>query len=183
MAKSSIDRLSAELRQKLNELLSRPEATQQEVTEALNEAAGETVVSKSAVNRYAQRMRKLADRNRQAREVVRECLAEIGPEGQNEIGEMLIHRLRNFAFDLMGTIDEQKADSPEAIERAAKLTGQLSRALRDLESAATANAERRRKLQAEVEAAAADVERTARKGGISDETAAELRRRILGIAE
>ena len=183
MAKSSIERLAPEIRQKLHELLSRPDVTQQEVTAALNAAAGETIVSKSAVNRYAIKMRKIADKNRQAREVVEAYLAQAGPDAQNKMGEVLIHRLRDVAFDLTMELEDLDLDSPEDIEKLTKLLSQISRALRDMESAATANAERRRKIREQVEAAAADVERTARKGGISDETAAELRKRILGIAE
>ncbi|MCY4373678.1 MAG: DUF3486 family protein [Spirochaetaceae bacterium] len=182
MAKSSIDRLSPELRQKLHELLAHPEVTQQEVAEALNQAAGETVVSKSAVNRYAVKMRKISERNRQAREVAELYLEQAGPDAQNRIGEVVIHQVRQLAFDLMLAMEDLTPDSPEAIEQIAKLISQLSRSARDMESAATANAERRRKLQEDVAAAAADVERTASAGGLSKETVAELRRRILGIA-
>ena len=134
MAKSSIDRLSAELKAKLHELLSRPNVTQQEVTEALNEAAGAPVVSKSAVNRYAVRMRKWADRNRQTREVVQAWLEQAGPDAQNQIGEVLIHQLRDVALDVMLTLQDLNPDSPEAIEKITKLISQLSRAVRDLET-------------------------------------------------
>lgn len=75
--KSSIDRLPPELREKLIELLQNPAVTQKEVVELINGEAGETVVSKSSVNRYKLRMDKFAAKNRQARDKVKSHEADV----------------------------------------------------------------------------------------------------------
>jgi hypothetical protein len=67
--KSSIDKLPKNLREKLLEMLADPACTQAWIVEAINDEAGEAVLSKSGVNRYALRMKKFAEKNRQAREV------------------------------------------------------------------------------------------------------------------
>jgi hypothetical protein len=67
--KSSVEKLPKNLREKLLEMLNDPACTQAWIAEAINDEAGEAVLSKSGVNRYAQRMKKFAEKNRQAREV------------------------------------------------------------------------------------------------------------------
>ena len=180
---SSIDRLSPELRAKIHELLARPDVTQQEITDALNaQGAG---VSKSAVNRYAVRFREWTERNRQAREAVEAYLEGVGPDAQNKMGEAVLQMLRSVSVDLMAAMRDLDPDeSPETVERVAKLVSQVARAVRDMESAASANAERRRKLLAELAAAAAKVEeRLQEAGGTSAETIASIRRDILGVGD
>jgi hypothetical protein len=49
--KSSIDKLSKKLREKLLEMLNDPACTQAWIVEVINGEAGEAVVSKSGVNR------------------------------------------------------------------------------------------------------------------------------------
>ena len=67
--KSAVDKLPEPLRKRLIELLNRPDVTQLEIVDAINAEAGEPLISKSSLNRYAQRMKKFAEKNRQAREV------------------------------------------------------------------------------------------------------------------
>ncbi len=188
---SSIDRLAPELRQRLHELLDRPGVTQQQIADALNAEAGETVTSKSAVNRYAVHMRKFAERNRAATQAVKAYLAHCGAEGQQELSEVLVHQLRTIAFDAVAMMqnlhDQAENDDPsdqaETAERMGKLLAQAARSLRDIEMAADRSIERRRKLKAEIaqEAAEAGVAE-ARAAGISDATIDAIRKRILGVA-
>ena len=100
------------------------------------------------------------------------------------MGEAVLQMLRSVSVDLMAAMqDMDPEESPETVERVAKLVGQIARAVRDMESAASANAERRRKLQAELEQAAAKVEqRLQDAGGASAETIGDIRRDILGVA-
>ena len=67
--KSAVDRLPEALRNKLIDMLHNPAVTQKEIVDAINEEAGEPLLSRSSINRYAQRMKKFAEKNRQAREV------------------------------------------------------------------------------------------------------------------
>jgi DNA-binding transcriptional regulator WhiA len=64
--KSSVEKLPKNLREKLLEMLNDPACTQAWIAEAINDEAGEAVLSKSGVNRCAQRMKKFAEKNRQA---------------------------------------------------------------------------------------------------------------------
>jgi DNA-binding transcriptional regulator WhiA len=64
--KSSVEKLPKNLREKLLEMLNDPACTQAWIVEAINGEAGEAVLSKSGVNRYALRMKKFAEKNRQA---------------------------------------------------------------------------------------------------------------------
>jgi hypothetical protein len=63
--KSAVDRLPEVLRKKLLEMLQDPAVTQAEIVDAINAEAGETLLSRSSMNRYAQRMKRFAEKNRQ----------------------------------------------------------------------------------------------------------------------
>jgi DNA-binding transcriptional regulator WhiA len=62
--KSAVDRLPEKLRNKLLEMLHNPAVTQEEIADAINGEAGEPLVSRSSVNRYARRIKKFAEKNR-----------------------------------------------------------------------------------------------------------------------
>lgn len=181
--KSSIDRLDPELRSTLIELLNDPNVTQQEIADTINDAAGEKVVSKSAVNRYALKMRQFTERNRQARELADAYLEKYGEEKQNQLGKVINHQLRLVVFDLMLNLQElQDGDPKERIPALANLINKVARGVRDLEQAAHTNAERERKIKQEVAAAAEDVAKTAKTAGVSPETVSFIKNRILGIS-
>lgn len=181
--KSSIDRLDPELRSTLIELLNDPNVTQQEIADTINDAAGEKVVSKSAVNRYALKMRQFTERNRQARELADAYLEKYGEEKQNQLGKVINHQLRLVVFDLMLNLQElQDGDPEERIPALANLINKVARGVRDLEQAAHTNAERERKIKQEVAAAAEDVAKTAKTAGVSPETVSFIKNRILGIS-
>lgn len=179
---STIDLLSPELRTRLQELLATPGVTQQQVAATINAEAGGTVVSKSAVNRYHVAMKRFAAKNRQAREVAQAYLAHCGPEGQQQLSEVLVHLLRTITFDLMMEMQEiqnQDLDDPERIQRIAELLSRLSRSVRETEQAADRSTERRRRLLQE---AAAQAGSAAQEAGISQSTVDTIRERILGLA-
>ena len=182
--KSSIDQLSDELRGKLIELLNRPEVTQQEITDTINEAAGEKVVSKSAVNRYAMKMREFTERNRQAREVAELYLRQQGEQRQNVLGKMLNEMLRTISFDLIVELPNMADQDPQ--EKIALVTGlmsKMSRAMRDLEQAAKINAEREQAIREEaLQDAVKRVEQSASKIGVTQKKLAIIKREVLGLS-
>lgn len=183
---SRIDLLAPDLRERLQTLLATPGITHQQVADAINEQAGQVVVSKSGVNRYAVGMRRFAERNRQARELVTAYLAHVGPEGQEEMSQVMVHQLRTIIYDLMleiQTLQEGEAEDPERIRRIAELVSRVSRSLRETEAAADRSAERRRQVRAEVAAAAAaEATAAAKEAGLSRETVDAIKERILGVA-
>lgn len=184
MPKSSIDLLSQELRDRLNALLARPEVTQQEITDAINAAAGETVVSKSAVNRYAVKMKRFGERARQIKEATAAYM-EMAGSGHADVSETIIHQLRIALYDLASAMDsssDEDEDGPKEIAQRIQAVTQASRGMRDLESAAKAIDERRRRLKAELAAAAENIQETARSAGLSDETAKAIGEQVLGVS-
>ena len=92
--KSAVDKLPEPLRKRLIELLNRPDVTQLEIVDAINEEAGEPLISKSSLNRYAQRMKKFAEKNRQAREVAEAYLEKYGSDTRNKLGKVVNEQRR-----------------------------------------------------------------------------------------
>lgn len=108
--KSCVDRLSPELREKLLELLNNPAVTQAEIVDAINAEAGEPLISKSSLNRYAQRMKKFAEKNRQAREVADAYLEKSANDTRNKLGKVVNEQIRLVAFDLIAELEDAKED-------------------------------------------------------------------------
>ena len=176
--KSAIDRLPDELRRRLIELLQDPAVTQLAITDIINAEAGEQVVSKSSVNRYAQRMERFSIKNRQAREVAEVFLAQQGVDSGNILGKVLNEQLRMLAYDLIGEIEDMK-ENPDAkvdSKALAEVILKVSRGLKELEQAEKLNAERAEEIRkATLEAAAAIAETTARSEGITDATITQIK--------
>ncbi len=182
--RSSIEKLDPDLRKRLVELLADPNVTQQAVADVINAEAGERVVSKSAVNRYAKKMARFAERNKQAREVADLYLEKYGEERQNKLGKIINEQVRMVAFDLLINLEEIKEDetNPEHLADLAFIIQKVSRSIKDLEQAATVNAEREKAIRhdALVEAAAA-AEETAKASGLSADAVERIKRQILGL--
>ena len=106
--KSAVDKLPEPLRKRLIELLNRPDVTQLEIVDAINAEAGEPLISKSSLNRYALRMKKFAEKNRQAREVAEAYLEKYGSDTRNKLGKVVNEQIRLVAFDLICELEELK---------------------------------------------------------------------------
>ena len=180
--KSAVDRLPEKLRNKLLEMLHNPAVTQAEITDAINEEAGEPLVSRSSVNRYAQKMKKFAEKNRQAKEVADTYIEKYGAESRNKLGRVVNEQIRLAAFDLMSEIEELK-NSPEFNALGiTEILYKVSRSLRELEQAEKLNAERSEAIRKATLAEAAEiVERNARSGGLTAETVEKIKKQILGL--
>ncbi|MDR3173007.1 MAG: DUF3486 family protein [Treponema sp.] len=180
--KSAVDRLPENLRTKLLEMLHNPAVTQAEIVDAINAEAGEQLLSKSSMNRYAQKMKKFAEKNRQAKEVADAYLEKYGADSRNKLGKVVNEQIRLAAFDLMSEIEEIK-DSPEF--NALGLTEilyKVSRSLRELEQAEKLNAERTENIRKAALAEAADiVEQNAKSDGLTSETVEKIKKQILGL--
>lgn len=180
--KSSIDKLPSALREKLREMLCDPACTQAWIVEAINEEAGDAVISKSGVNRYAQRMKKFAEKNRQAREVAEMYLEKCGADTRNKLGKVLNEQIRGVAFDLMWEIEEQQKAGETKPEVLTDILHKLSKSLAELERAEKLNAERTEEIRKAALAEAADiVSREAKTAGLDDAALDIIKRKILGI--
>ena len=181
--KSSVDRLSKKLRERLIELLQNPAVTQLEVVELVNAEAGKPVVSKSSVNRYKQKLDKFAQKSREAREVADAYIEKYGAGSRNKLGKVANEYIRLMVFDLITELEELKeaggAIKPETVT---DIIYKVSRAIKDLEQAEKLNAERSEEIRTEALAeAAALVEETGKQNGLTAQTIEKLKKDILGL--
>jgi hypothetical protein len=182
--KSAVDRLPEKLRNKLIEMLQNPAVTQAEVADAINEEAGEPLVSTSSVNRYAQRMKKFAEKNRQAKEVADAYIEKFGADNRNKIGKVLNEQIRLAAFDLLGELEDMKEDKDKKvdIELISGILHRLSKSLFELERAEKLNAERTETIRKATLAEAAEiVETAAEANGLTAKGADKIKKLILGL--
>jgi hypothetical protein len=84
--KSAVDRLPENLRTRLREMLQDPAVTQAEIVDAINAESGESLLSRSSMNRYAQRMKRFAEKNRQAKEIADAYIDKYGTDNRVKRG-------------------------------------------------------------------------------------------------
>lgn len=182
--RSNVDKLPQELRVKLHELLQDPNITRQAVADIINSEAGVELVSTSGVNRYAAKMSRFADKNRQARQVADAYLERVGGDTRNQLGKVVNEQIRLMAFDLITEVEELKEAGSKDIshEVIIDLIFKVSKGLKELEQAEKLNAERSQEIRKSALADAAQaVEQTAKSNGLSAETVDRIKRQILGL--
>ena len=180
--KSAVDRLPENLRAKLLEMLQNPAVTQAEIVDAINAEAGEQLLSRSSMNRYAQRMKKFAEKNRQAKEIADAYIDKYGTDNRVKLGKVVNEQIRLAVFDLIGEIEEIREDPDIKTPQIADMLYKLSRGLKELEAAEKLNAERTESIRKAALAEAAEaVEQTAESIGLTAETVEIIKKRILGL--
>ncbi len=182
---SSIDRLPPDILERLHALLRDPRISQTQTVAEINailerEGAGQRI-SRSALNRYAQKMNAVGERLQQSRQVAEMWIAKLGAAPQGEVGKLVNEILRTLAFDL--TLTLQSGEITEARAPAvAKMLKEMSIAMERLEKAASENVKRTEEIRRQAAEEAAEVaEKVARQGGLSADSVQELRRAILGV--
>jgi len=180
--KSTIDKLPKKLRDKLTEMLQDPAVTQAEIVDAINAEAGEPLISKSSMNRYAQKMKHFTEKNRQAKEIADAYIEKYGSENRQNLGKVINQQMRVAIFDLMGEFEEILADPETKSVEAADILYKISRGLKELEQAEKLNAERTQHIRQEALADAAEVvEKEAKSAGLDEKALEIIKRKILGI--
>jgi len=180
--KSAVDKLPKKLRSKLIEMLNDPAVTQAEIVDAINAEAGEPLISKSSMNRYAQKMKHFAEKNRQAKEITDAYIDKYGNENRQTLGKVINEQMRVAIFDLMGEFDEIRADGETKAVEAADMLYKISRGLKELEQAEKLNIESTDRIRKEALADAAEIVRKeAESAGLSKTKAEEIQRKIIGI--
>lgn len=181
--KSSIDRLNCELREKLIELLQNPAVTQAQVVELINSEAGESVVSKSAVNRYKQKLDRFAVKHREARDVADSYIEKYGADSRNKLGKVANEYIRLMVFDLMTDLEELKESGGDIkLEAVSDILYKVSRSLKDLEQADKINAERTDEIRKDIlKETAVKVETVCKKKGVSEESMKAIASEVFGI--
>ena len=182
--KSAIDKLPEPLRKRLIELLNRPDVTQLEIVDVINAEAGEPLISKSSLNRYAVRMKKFAEKNRQAREVAEAYLEKYGSDTRNRLGKVVNEQVRLVAFDLISELEELKEESEVDPKLMTEVIFKVARGLKDLEQAEKLNAEREDEIRKAVLAeAAAKIDAVCKEQGVSTKKKEIIMRELFGISQ
>lgn len=181
---SSIDRLPADLLEKLQELLRDPRVTQLEATARINEileAEGmEERVSKSAVNRYDLSMRQAGEKLQQSREIAKMWIGKLGAAPQGQVGNLVNEVLRTLAFDLSLKLQEAELNEDSIPDVIHNLKA-LALAVQRLEASATLNVKREKEIRDQTLEAAAEAVSRAVGDGQKTVTADELRAEILKV--
>ena len=180
--KSAVDKLPKQLRDKLLAMLADPACTQAEIVEAINNEAGDTVLSASSMNRYAQKMRQFTEKNRQAREVAEAYIERCGGDSRNKMGKVINEQIRLAAYDLMLEIDEIKRDPDINATALTDILLKVSKSLREIEQAEKLNAERTDEIRKATIAEVVEIVKAeAKSAGFSDVNFEKIKRELLGI--
>ena len=159
-----------------------PAITQMEIVDAINAEAGETLLSRSSMNRYARRMKRFAEKNRQAKEIADAYIDKYGTDNRVKLGKAVNEQLRLAVFDLIGEIEGVRDDPEIKTPQIADMLYKQSRGLKELEAAEKLNAERTESIRRAALAEAAEaVEQTAVSNGLTGETVEIIKKRILGL--
>lgn len=183
---STIDRLPEDILRQLQQLLQDPRVTQLDATAKINEVleadGHEERVTKSSVNRYAVKMKEVGDKLRQSREVAQMYIAQVGAAPQGQTGLLINEMLRSMAFDLTLKIQDADIADPETLSATIDQVKALALAVQRLEQSATINVKREAEIRKQALIDAADTAVVeAKKGGLSDDAADQIRLKILGI--
>jgi hypothetical protein len=185
--KSSIKTLPGDLKKAVDRYLREDRATQRHILGVINaelDRRGAGPVSRSALSRYARQMASQGLRIRQTREIAAAWVGELGEMPEGDIGRLLTEMVRTLAFDTASAITDSDAPAPPAALMA------LSRAVRDLEHAASLSDRRLREIredlaQVAAERAVAAAGEAATEAGFALSPAAlkRIREQIYGIVE
>lgn len=183
---SSIEQLPPDILEQLQALLRDPRVSQLETTARINaileEHGHSERVSKSSVNRYAQRMAEVGERLRQSRQVAEMWIAKLGAQPQGQVGHLVNEILRTLAFDLSMTMQQGEID-PDSAPEVAKMLKNMAIAMERLERAASENVKREQEIrEQERQDAAEKAAKIATRGGMSRDTVEAIKASILGVS-
>lgn len=176
---SSITALPEEVRRYLERALTERNFSGYEALEALMRDQGYTI-SKSAIHRYGQKIERRFAAIKASTEAAR-MLTEGAPDDQDALSGAVIALVNTEIFESIIAIQEANDEELSAADR----LGMMSSAAKNIATLARASIAQKQ-FKSAVQAKAAEVadkaERLAKKGGLSADTVAEIRRSILGIA-
>lgn len=173
--KSTIEKLPQDILESLQELLRDPRVNQLDATAKINailETQGAEPVSKSAVNRYAQKMAQVGKRIQESREMAQMWIGKLGSAPQGEVGKMLNETIHALALETTIKMagNEEDMVSP-------KVLAQLALAVQRLEASATLNVKRDEEIKrqaAEELAQQAEKQAKTQNGSITPEQLREI---------
>ena len=147
-----------------------------ELTAWLNQQGFE--ISRSAVHRYGQKVERRFASIKASTEAAR-LIAESASDESDTRSEALMAMVQTELFEAMLEIGEM--EDLTAVDRFS-MVAKASKNIATLTSASTRLKEYQAKTRAKAQAAADEVAKAVKKGGLSDDTAEQIRKQILGIA-
>ena len=184
--KSKVELLPEEIRAAIGALIRSGDMMQKDILAAVNEMIDEAglpadaKISRTSFNRYAQKMESRGARIREAREVAEVWTTKLGDAPVSEVGKLLQEFVRTMAFETsMHMMDEADANQEPVPPKA---LNQLALVVQRIEQASMTSHKVEKEIRkAFAEQAADEAESIVKKAGISAETAADIKKRILGI--
>lgn len=176
--RSNIDGLPEDVRRWLERALAENNFSGYQALEEMMRERGYSI-SKSAIHRYGQKIERRFAAIKASTEAAR-FLTEGAADDQDARSEAVIALVQTELFESIVNLQEADDEGLSPEDR----IGLLSSAAKNIATLARASVNQKRfrlEVQARVEAAASAAEKIAKKGGLSPEAAAEIRKSILGI--
>lgn len=186
--KSKIQQLPDDIRSQLSAMLRSGSMSQKVILEEVNQLIIESglppdeQISRTGLNRFARRMEEAGSRMAQAREVAEVWTAKLGQAPTSEVGKLLQEFVRTMAFETsMKMMDASEGEEGKMIDP--KSLGQLALVIQRVEAAAATSLKVEKEIRSAFAAeVAAKTEKIVKSAGLTAETAADIKRQILGIA-
>ncbi|TGY49721.1 DUF3486 family protein [Rodentibacter caecimuris] len=180
---SKVDLLPPNIKTQLAMMLRDKQFSQAQILEEINDLIRDcglpesALLSKTGLNRYANRMEQMASKIRNAREVAEIWTKQFGEAPQSDIGKLLMEIVKNLAFETsIGMSESEKGADPKSLAL-------LASAVQRLEQAESLSHKREQAIRKEMAQLAAETaEKVVAQAGVSAETVKTLREQILGIA-
>lgn len=180
---SKVDLLPPNIKTQLAMMLRDKQYSQTQILEEINDLIRDCgldesyCLSKTGLNRYANRMEQLGAKIRQAREVAEIWTKQFGEMPQTDIGKALMEMVKQIAFETSLKLGEKDG----GIEP--KQLALLSSAIQRLEQAESLSYKREQAIRKEIAQQAAETaEKVVTQAGLSADTVKMIKEQILGIA-
>ncbi|EHK5439438.1 DUF3486 family protein [Aeromonas hydrophila] len=184
--KSKIQQLPADIRSQLAAMLRSGDMSQKAILEEVNQLileAGlppEEQISRTGLNRYSKQVEAAGSRIAKAREMAEVLTSKLGDAPTSQIGNLMAENMKTMAWETSMALMEATEDG-EMID--IKQFNQLALAYQRISQSSILNQKLEKEIRAAFAAEAATAaEKIVTQAGVSAETAADIRNKILGIA-
>ncbi|QJT14988.1 DUF3486 family protein [Aeromonas sp. 2692-1] len=184
--KSKIQQLPADIRSQLAAMLRSGDMSQKAILAEVNQLileAGlppEEQISRTGLNRYSKQVEAAGSRIAKAREMAEVLTSKLGDAPTSQIGNLMAENMKTMAWETSMALMEATEDG-EMID--IKQFNQLALAYQRISQSSILNQRLEKEIRAAFAAEAATAaEKIVTQAGVSAETAADIRNKILGIA-
>lgn len=143
VAKSKIERLAPQQREKIDRLLQNPQTTLDDVTQLVAKMGLDDDISRSALHRRQLKLAVVGERIRRSREMAESLVAKFGDQPDNNVARLNMQFLHSAIMDILAQEDED--GQPVTLEP--KQVAALARAVSELARGEKADSERMLKMR------------------------------------